>query len=433
MEISGWGRYPRVEASQSWPGTSSQVVDLIRQASSPMISRGLGRSYGDSALAAHVLCTSYLDHFLEFDAQSGLLTCASGVSLASILELVVPQGWFLAVTPGTKFVSVGGAIASDVHGKNHHGEGTFGEYVTSLRVATVSEGVLECSRQQHSDLFRATCGGMGLTGTILSATLQLKQIGSSLIRETTLKATNLEEALQLFEENNSATYSVAWIDCLASGADLGRSLIMLGEHVEAGALTCAGPARLAVPFDTPGFLLNRYSIQAMNTLYYHRVRTPRSTREIHYDPYFYPLDSIHHWNRLYGSEGFLQYQFVLPREAGLEGMTIILKQIASSGMGSFLAVLKAMGPENSNYLSFPLQGYTLALDFKNQPGLHPLLARLDDIVMSYGGRNYLAKDARMTEHFFKSSYPNWEQFAEVRARYGADRVFHSLQSQRLGI
>lgn len=434
MELTGWGKYPSIESEVITPLNISDINDLLLNAdSNSLITRGLGRSYGDSSLAPQVISTAYLDHFLRFDEDSGNLTCSAGVSLADIIQVFVPKGWFLPVTPGTKFVTIGGAVASDVHGKNHHIDGSISDHIISMRIATISDGIIKCSREHHSELFYATCGGMGLTGVILEATIKMVSIQSAYINETTIKAPNLKEALLLIEKYKERTYSVAWIDCLSSGTSLGRSLLMLGEHSDRGDFRTGKSGQLTVPVDMPGFLLNRYSIQALNSLYYRRIRKQQSAHVVHYEPYFYPLDGIHEWNRLYGKSGFTQYQFVLPKDAGLEGMSEVLKRIAESKRGSFLAVLKAFGKGNNNYLSFPMEGYTLALDFKLDKGLFNLLNELDSIVLDYSGRLYLSKDARMSETMFKQSYPRWTEFMEVRSKYGADQVFNSLQSQRLGI
>lgn len=434
--LSGWGKYPTLDAEQIFPATAEAVVEHISQGEKGrvnMIARGLGRSYGDSSLAERVLSMGRLDHFLGFDEASGRLRCSAGISLADILALCVPKGWFLPVTPGTKFVTVGGAIASDVHGKNHHREGCFSQHVTSMKLATVTHGIIECSATLNTDLFLASCGGMGLTGVIVEATLQLKRIQSSQIRETTHKAENLDEVFGFFEEYREASYSVAWIDCLSTGAALGRSLLMLGEHAEDGGLDAHSTKALTVPLDMPGFLVSRSVIKAFNELYYHRVRKKVSQRVIHYDSFFYPLDNIHHWNRMYGKRGFTQYQFVLPEAAGLEGIKSVLASIAASRYGSFLSVLKKMGHANNNVLSFPMAGYTLALDFKMDDGLPAFLDELDRIVLDYGGRIYLTKDARMSKAVFRQSYPQWEGFRAVRAQYGADGIFNSTQSLRLGL
>lgn len=434
MELTGWGKYPAIDSEVIYPLSASKLLNGI--SSGPMsaqIARGLGRSYGDSSLAPRVISTAYLNHFVRFDKTAGLLTCSAGVSLRDVLAVFVPEGWFLPVTPGTKFVTIGGAIASDVHGKNHHLVGGFSDYVTSLKIATITEGVVECSHNQRPELFRATCGGMGLTGVVLEATIKLLPIQSAYIEESIIKANNLDEALSLFEAHRESTYSVAWIDCLSSGKSLGRSLLMLGEHAQTGELTAGKGAKLTIPVDLPGLLLNRYTIQAFNALYYKRVTKNHAMRRVHYESFFYPLDGVHQWNRMYGKNGFIQYQFVLPKEAGLEGMTSLLERIADSKRGSFLAVLKAFGPANDNYLSFPMEGYTLALDFKLESGLFELLDELDVIVGDYGGRIYLAKDARMSGEMFKQGYPNWHEFLEVRNQYDPDKLFGSLQSQRLGL
>lgn len=434
MKLTGWGKYPSIDAELASPATSEGLLrQAVEQPQPAQIARGLGRSYGDSALAPHIISTVNLDQQLAFDEASGLLTCAAGASLEGILRDFVPKGWFLPVTPGTKFVTVGGAVASDVHGKNHHLEGSFANHLTSLKVATVSEGIVECSRNQRPELFHATCGGMGLTGVVMEATFQLKRIRSASIDQTLIKANNLGQALALFEEHHTSTYSLAWVDCLATGKSFGRSLLMLGEHAEEGDLIPGKPSRLAVPVDMPSALLNRPAMQLFNTLYYYRALMGSRNSQVHYEPFFYPLDGIHHWNRMYGKKGFTQYQFVLPKAAGLAGINALLGRIAASKHAPFLAVLKVFGKGNGNYLSFPMEGYTLALDFKLKRGLFQLLDELDEAVIAYGGRIYLAKDARMSEATLKQGYPDWQRFMEVRRHYGADKVFNSLQSQRLGL
>ena len=432
MELSGWGRYPRVQADVQFPQRLSDFNAAVKLGY-PLIARGLGRSYGDSSLANHVVETRCYSRFQAFDEYSGLLTCDAGVSLAEILEVFVPKGWFLPVTPGTRFVTVGGAIASDVHGKNHHVDGTFGQHVTEIRMILGNGEEVVTSPIHNADLFYATCGGMGLTGIITSATIRLKPIKSSQISETTIKAADLEAVLNAFEENQEATYSVAWIDCLAKGKSLGRSLLMLGEHADIGDLLVPEAKTLSIPFDMPTALLNHGTIQAFNTLYYNRIRQQKSIRTVGYEPFFYPLDKVAHWNRLYGKPGFIQYQFVVPKEGGLPGMRSILERITASGRGSFLAVLKAFGKANKNLLSFPIEGYTLALDFKAEPVVFELLSELDKLVLNFGGRLYLTKDARMSEATFKASYPNWQQFEEIRGRYHTLGKFASRQSHRLGL
>ena len=439
MTLSGWGRYPVIESTkQRIPSAAAASRHLKTSESTQQIARGLGRSYGDSSLAETHLDLTNCDQFISFNADTGLLTCMAGVSFAEILRVFIPKGWFLPVTPGTQFVTVGGAIASDVHGKNHHLDGSFAQHVTELSLCLANGDIIECSPEHHRELFLATCGGMGLTGVILQASFKLKRIASSYIDETTYKTANLTETLERFEQQHDATYSVAWIDCLATGEQMGRSLLMLGEHAEhaaddAPALKASRHSKLNMPFNLPDFTLNRYSIKAFNTLYYSKVRHEVSTRLIDYAPFFYPLDAIQNWNRMYGKHGFVQYQFVIPKSAGQAGLSRIFEEIVASRRGSFLAVLKVFGPGNDHYLSFPIEGYTLALDFKIDASLFEFLERLDRIVLDFGGRLYLTKDARMSEQTFKQSYPQWEQFQSIREQFGALKTFNSLQSQRIGL
>ncbi|MFZ2321028.1 MAG: FAD-binding oxidoreductase [Pseudomonas sp.] len=432
MLTHGWGRYPLHDAQLIQPHTTQEAFVLLGEEGA-VLGRGMGRSYGDSALADTLISTRHLNRLHSFDMQSGLLTCAAGISLGELLDVFVPRGWFLPITPGTKFVSVGGAIASDVHGKNHHLHGCFSECVESLELMLADGSLISCSRSDQPKLFHATCGGMGLTGLIVAVTLRLLRIESAYIQQTTFKAANLDEALQLFETHSTSTYSVAWIDCLAKGQALGRSLLMVGEHARDGQLLLPAKRALSVPLDMPAALLNRYFVRAFNELYYQRIRKPESKQRVSFESFFYPLDGIQQWNRLYGKQGFVQYQFVIPKAAGLQGMRAILERISASHRGSFLAVLKTFGAANNNLLSFPMEGYTLALDFKLEPGLLELLDELDSMVLAYGGRLYLAKDARMSEATFKQSQPSWQQFQEVRAHYGALGKFASLQSRRLGL
>lgn len=435
MIISGWGNNPKIDADYL-PVSSPAPRISAAQSGQSQIARGLGRSYGDSSLADLVWPMRRCDHLLEFDPEHGLLRCEAGVSLDEILQLIVPHGWFLPVTPGTKFVTLGGAIASDVHGKNHHIDGCFSDWVEQFSLLAGDNQVYACSKTNNTSLFLATCGGMGLTGIILQATIKLKKVESTAVNQTTYKANDLTHAFELFEQHTNAEYSVAWIDSASKGRKLGRSLIMTAEHHSKDSSTArqahTEPA-LTMPCYAPNFLLNKYTVAAFNQLYYHRIRKPEQRGTLHYAPYFYPLDGINHWNRLYGKKGFMQYQFVIPDDNALNNMHKILGVIAESGKASFLSVLKKLGPANNNYLSFPLSGYTLALDFKFDRELPAFLQQLDHLVLDAGGRVYLTKDSCMNEQMFKSSYPNWEAFQEVRAQYQSLDAFSSLQSLRLGL
>lgn len=433
-EVSNWGNFPKVNAAFIEPSFVSELSGCL-QDNGQVIARGNGRCYGDSALSTKIVSSLRLNRFISFDKQNGILECEAGILLSEVLTVIVPQGYFLPVTPGTKLITVGGAIAADIHGKNHHKEGCFGHYVHSFKLIDNTGTIKECSRTQNHELFKQTVGGMGLTGIIVSARFSLKRIETSFIKQKSQKASCLEDAMKIFEDTAGYTYSVAWVDCLASGNKLGRSLVMAGEHAAINdlpdskkdkPLVLHNEPKLNFPFYTPAWLLNKYSIQAFNFLYYNKQFSQTTDTVIHYDPYFYPLDAINNWNKLYGTPGFTQYQFVIPFESSKSGLKEIFKLIAKSGEGSFLAVLKTMGASNPNsIMSFPFPGYTLALDFKVSEKVFKLLNELDKIVEEHQGRLYLAKDARMSSAFFKRTY---------KAHYiTAQGKFRSVQSNRLEI
>ncbi len=432
MNISGWGRYPAIDADL-YSFESEKEILAHMGASHEYAARGLGRSYGDSSLARHILTSSRYRSFLHFDGQAGILTCESGASLEEIIDCFLPRGWFLAITPGTKYVTVGGAIACDVHGKNHHHDGCFSECVESIKVMLANGEIASCSKDQNEELFYATCGGMGLTGIILEASIQLIPVKSAYIDQTTIKAESLAEVFDLFEEHIDSKYSVAWLDCLATGEHLGRSLFMKGGHRIDGRLEPDKKKYMSVPVDMPGFTLNQYSVKLFNLLYYNRIMGKSKEDVVHLNGFFYPLDNVLHWNRMYGKKGFAQYQCVIPKEVGKDGMTRLLKYISDNKRGSFLSVLKLLGKKNRNWLSFPVEGYTLALDFKMDDTLLNFMNELDSIVSDYDGRIYLAKDSRMSAGFFKQSYPMLEKFRSYRSETGAAEKFNSLQSRRLGL
>jgi decaprenylphospho-beta-D-ribofuranose 2-oxidase len=430
MQIHGWGNYPKIDAEVLEPTSLTRFANELQ--TNPLIARGMGRSYGDSANAKYVLQTTHLDHYLHFDSKQGNLTCEAGMTLKELLKLIIPKGWFLPVTPGTGFVTIGGAIASDVHGKNHHIVGTFCQHITSVNLLLGTGEIITASPTEKPDLFHATCGGMGLTGVILSATIQLKPIQSSNIKQTTLKANSLEAIYEQFEVHKKSTYSVAWIDCMAKKNKLGRSILMLGEHSDDNQLEVNIRKAITVPVYMPSQLLNYLTVKAFNSIYYTKA-SHESSATLPFHSYFYPLDKLNDWNKLYGRNGFIQYQFVLPKAASVSGLRKILSKIAESGKSSFLAVLKMFGAQNQNLLSFPIEGYTLTLDFKMNSETVALIKELDAVVVDLGGRIYLTKDALMSEQTFKIAYPQWEQFEKIREKYGAIGRFKSAQSKRLGL
>jgi FAD/FMN-containing dehydrogenase len=384
--------------------------------SSSVLPRGNGRSYGDSCLnvGAALLTTASLDRFIEFSPDSGVLACESGVLLADILELTVPHGWFLPVTPGTRFVTVGGVIANDVHGKNHHRTGTFAHHVRRFELLRSDGQRLICSAESNTEWFAATVGGLGLTGLITWAELQLRRIPGPWMEVETIRFTNLGEYLALCKASDrDFEYTVAWVDCLQTGNQLGRGLLQRANHAQQGHGATREPRPLSIPVVPPFSLVNGASLRVFNSLYYHKQRGSRRRHIEHYKSFFYPLDGILHWNRMYGRHGLYQYQCVIPEVHGHGAIALLLERISRSGQGSFLAVLKQFGDlESPGLLSFPRAGLTLALDFPNlgEP-LQKLFRELDDIVERAGGRIYPAKDGRMPGPLFRSGFPNWMQFS----------------------
>lgn len=424
-----WGRYPHagpVTAVPIYWRSDTLNFQEFRQSVLPF---GQGRSYGDVCLndGGILLDTGSLSHFISFDETSGLIRCEAGITLADILSIAVPRGWFLPVTPGTKFVSVGGAIANDVHGKNHHRVGTFGMHVTQFELFRSREERVICSPTQNTDLFRATIGGLGLTGLILWAEIQLRPISSTLIRTERIRFDNLKEFFEIARiSDQSYTYTVAWIDCLAKNRHLGRGIFTRGNHLEdenPRSIPLRPRRTLTIPFDAPHLLLNRFAMKAFNLAYYHLQFPKRKEDIVHYEPFFYPLDAIHSWNRLYGSRGFLQYQCVVPFDVEGGAIQEVLQRVVRAGEASFLSVLKIFGNKRSpGMLSFPRPGVTLALDLPNAGATTlRLMEQLDDIVRISGGAVYPAKDARMSPDNFKIFFPQWEKFSRyVDPKYSSN-------------
>lgn len=436
-KIANWGNYPVTESDVRGFSFDDHLKTLV-VSTDHFIPRGNGRCYGDASLAATTISTLQYNRILSFDALNGQFECQSGMTLDKILEVIVPKGWFLPVTPGTKFITVGGAVSSDVHGKNHHVDGSFSNHIVEMDVMTADGTTITCSPELHPDLFGATCGGMGLTGMITRVKFRLKKISTSYIRQKQVKASNLEELIGLFDRYNGYTYSVAWIDCLAKGKNFGRGIFMAGEHAQIEDLSPAqqknplkapGKPRINFPFNLPSWALNTFTVKAFNFVIYGKNFRKEINNVVSYEPFFYPLDVVLNWNRGYGKKGFVQYQFVLPLSAR-QGLVEILQRISDEGMGSFLAVLKVFGRQES-MISFPEEGYTLALDFPVRKKLFRFLDELDEIVLKCGGRLYMSKDARMKPHVLQQGYPRLEEFRNVVRKYNPDGKFSSIQSERL--
>ena len=389
-QFESWGRYPKHPA-ELHPLFWKEDFPAPVAPESKMLAVGMGRSYGDVCLLQHgiLLQTPNLDRLISFDSQTGRLRCEAGVTLAQILDFAVPRGWFLPVSPGTKYVTVGGAIANDIHGKNHHVAGTFGLHTLCFELVRSDGTHVLCSPTENAEWYAATIGGLGLTGLISWAEVQMRPIVSRRIRYHSTKFVGLDEFLALSQESAHQEYSVAWIDCVSQGRNFARGLFLAGEHDEnPGPLTPLDKPRVVMPFDLPAFALNRSSVGAFNTLYYHKQIGKRRSGLTDYEPFFYPLDRILQWNRLYGSQGLLQFQCVLPFDSGTLGMTDLLQAITASGLGSFLAVIKVFGDAVSpGIMSFPVPGITLALDFPIRREVSfALLDRLADITADFGGR-----------------------------------------------
>jgi decaprenylphospho-beta-D-ribofuranose 2-oxidase len=436
MRVSGWGRYPQVDTN-CLDMRDVQDARAALAGHATLIARGNGRSYGDAALnGSCILLTRRSDRILTFDPETGSVTVEAGLLLAELLDFAVPRGFFPPVMPGTKLVTIGGMIAADVHGKNHHVAGTFSRHVESFLLMMADGAIRRCVPGQADQLFEATCGGMGLTGIILEATIRLMRIESASLRQETLRAPDFATAMALCEESAGHSYSVAWIDCLGRGNGLGRALIYRGEHAgrdEPGAAPLAVPSRRLrrVPFDLPQLVLNPWSVRAFNELYYRRAK-PGSAL-VDYETFFFPLDAILDWNRLYGRSGFAQHQCVIPKAASGPAIRAILERVSESGYGSFLAVLKLFGGEGNGLLSFPREGYTLTLDFPLNAATLALLRELDAIVADHGGRIYLAKDARADAAMMRRGYARIERFKGVRDAVDPNHKFASVQSRRLNL
>jgi decaprenylphospho-beta-D-ribofuranose 2-oxidase len=440
--LAGWGNNLRADCRLTEPELPSEVAAWLDRTGT--LARGLGRSYGDAALNAggQVLGLRRLDRYLGFDEATGTLICEAGVSLEAIIRDFAPRGWFPMITPGTKFVTVGGCIANDVHGKAHHAQGCFSACVDAFTLLLASGEIVPATREINSDLFWGTFGGMGLLGVVLTATIRLRRIETTYFRQRSFKARDLAEMLAVLDENDQTfPYSVATIDVFGTGPRLGRGVITVGDHARrdelpprlaAHPLRVSGPPKVTVPFELPELTLNKLTIRAVNAFV---QRTQAGAAPFgHYEGFFYPLDKIAHWNRGYGRRGFAQYQFVIPFADGLARMRELLAAILSAGELPFLNVLKRFGKESGGILSFPRQGYTLAIDFPIRANTIKLLRKLDAMVLDAGGRVYLGKDSYLEAATFRAMYPAAiDRWLALKAKFDPDNVFTSDLGRRVGL
>ncbi len=441
QRLMNWGQFP-VRSGRFYNFYSEYELDKMwDDLTDGFIARGMGRCYGDGSLSANVLSTVNYSHMLNLDEEKGILVAESGITLRRLLNILIPKGWFLPVTPGTSYVTLGGAVAADVHGKNHHCDGSFGRFVEWFDLRLPSGSVVRCSSVENSDLFYATIGGMGLTGLILSVAIKLLQIETSWIDQKIFLANNLEELMRLFDRHDSSKYSVAWVDCL-NLENPGCGVFLSGRHValddirqiNCDPLSTNLRPKLSIPFDLPNWVLNSWSVRQFNRLYAQIQAFNNGNRLVPLSNYFYPLDIIKNWNRMYGSQGFIQYQCVLPVKESKDGLSKILQIIQQSGEGSFLAVLKKFGSLSSGgWLSFPMEGFTLALDFPRRNFTEKLLKEIDNIVWDFNGRLYLAKDSRGPRNLFERSNKRWAEFKLLRDSIDPDRIIKSDLAARLGL
>lgn len=423
--ISSWGNVKKIKA------TIYPFFQPYTLPKSLFIPRGNGRSYGDSAMNTKVVLTKRNNRIISFNETTGIITCQSGILLKEILAIIVSKGWFLPVTPGTKYITLGGAIAADIHGKNHYKAGCISEWITALTLQTPNGKLIVCSKTKNLEFFEMTCGGIGLTGVITEATIQLKKIKSIAIQQQTIDCKSLKAIFDSMENHKNSEYLIAWINSFQKKQHLGKGLVFLGKHSNSSKKELLTPKKtISIPNYFPSFLLNSLSMKLYNFKYYLKHR--KSDQEVSLDTFFYPLDALKNWNRIYGKKGLIQYQFVIPKENAFEAISLILHKVGQSKFPSFLSVLKLFGAKNNNPLSFPLEGYSLAMDFKMKDGLSNFLNELDKIVETYKGRIYLVKDSRMSKETFEKGYPKVKEFKKFRTDNNLNNL-QSLQSDRLGL
>ena len=447
QSLSPWALRPTIFAPVVRPENAREISPVLRDTEGSLLARGAGTAYGDACVderGTHI-ATARLNKFIEFDAGIGEITCQAGTTVGELLDVVLPRGWFLKATPGTAFSTLGGCMACDVHGKNHHVAGSFASQVSAIELVTADGELRRCSLRENADLFWATAGGLGQTGIITKVTLSLSRVESAWIKSRHFVTRDFDETLAMIEAHADATYSVSWIDSLARGAGMGRGVVMLGEHATLADLHDLDSSKAARPFDSPAgsrltlpihpppWAATAAPFRIFNALYHRRHhRLQKDPRLVSYRSFFYPLDGVRQWNRVYGRPGFLEYQVGVPLAGGDRICRHICETLSRTGNGSFLAVIKRMGPANEGPLSFPMEGYTLAIDMPARgPEQASILAGLDRAVAEAGGRVYLVKDSRLGPEWIDAMYPRRREWAAMVERYDPAHRFSSNLVRRL--
>ena len=431
-QIRGWGGYPTIVADVFRPERYLDLIEFIDRVKGPFLARGGSTTYGDASINADGFNIDMrrMNKMLDFDQRTGLLHCQAGVTLHDIIKTFLPRGWFLHVTPGTQFATVGGCVACDAHGKNWQ-SGTFGNYVRGLRIMFHDGRTVYCNENENSDIFLATLGGMGMTGIILDVFVQLKNVTSSYIDVDTIRFNNLKELFHLLEQSmRSHEYLFSWVDSLHEGTSMGRGVLQRANHCTEQDLTYEERKRIAVPCNLPTYTVNRLSVASFNNLYYMTTKKRKQSR-LYLEEFFYPLDRISNWHRIYGRNGFIEYQAVVPLEGAYEAVLELLQKITKSKLGSHIAAIKPL-TESQGLISFPIDGITLAVDFRCNDEIWPLLDQLDQVVVGCKGRVYLGKDARLSGTNFRTMYRNsLQKWATIREQHRTTEHFASLMFNRL--
>ena len=431
--INGWGKYGNYETRLYKPKTISLIKKKLNKSfTDTFICRGLGRSYGDSSINNKIINLSNFKKKFQISKIKKEITCSSNFSIKDLLPILLKENFFLKVTSGTQYVTIGGAIASDIHGKNHHKDGSFCDYVNEIQILLANGKILKCSKKKNQKLFFSTCGGMGLTGIILSAKIQLLKIPSSFIKEIMIKSNSLTETLSYFKKYNHKKYLASWIDTNATNKNLGRGIMYIGEHTKQKNKDFVKKTSLKIHFNFPNFFLNNFFLKLLSKIYFIKSLNYKE-HVVDIKKYFYPLDNIENWNMIYGNKGFVQIQILISNQNLVKNLKKIILFFQKKNQISFVSTLKKMGAKNKNLLSFPENGYTITFDIKNNPNLKNFYDELEKILIKMNAKIYLTKDILMTKKYFKKTYSNASKFIRYKKIYDPKFKFTSYQSKRLGI